>query len=220
MTIMPKYKPCKGTGKAKGYGCKKPSYKRVYGLCDKCYVDWLLNTPEGKEKLEKTRIKARKKVEKELKPKRKYIKWADKDLKDMVAYVQDEICNPYIRLRDIENSYRCISSGGVVEHAGHYISVGENASMRFIISNIHGQSARANTHKHGDVLRYKEGLINRFGQKYLDDLERLKVKYSTGKHLDKLEVIRIGKTYEWLTKKKVWCWIHDEFENYKNIINK
>ncbi len=57
--IEPKQKPCKGIGKAKGFdGCGKETYKRTYGLCPSCYADWLLSTPEGKEKLTKATIKA------------------------------------------------------------------------------------------------------------------------------------------------------------------
>ena len=220
-------KKCKGAGKAKGKGCGQmvPTQlygktNRVYGLgisCG-CYRDWLLNTPEGKEKVEKTKIKASKKVKE--KPKRKYTRWQDKPTKDMISYVQDELCNPYIRLRDIESGYRCISSGGVIEHAGHCFAVGSAPGLRFNIMNIHGQRGMENVHKHGDFQNYKEGLINRYGVKYFEKLEQLKVKANKIKQLDRQEVIRIGITYKWLLDNKVWCFHYDEFENYKNILNK
>jgi hypothetical protein len=53
MSISPKKKKCKAIGKATGTdvtGCGKEVYKRTYGLCDKCYKEWLFNTPEGKQK--------------------------------------------------------------------------------------------------------------------------------------------------------------------------
>jgi hypothetical protein len=66
-------KKCKGTGKAiafKGCGIKLPyfenngtkKYSAVYGLGKNCgcYSKWLLNTKEGKEVLNKAKIKAKK----------------------------------------------------------------------------------------------------------------------------------------------------------------
>ncbi len=220
MTIQLKYKKCNGTGKAKGSGCQTMTLHRTYGLCIDCFRIWLLTTPEGQAKLSKTRIRAKKQVEKNNKPKRKYFKWYEKDYSGMMQHVQKDIVNVYIKARDINKNYRCISSNGVIEHAGHYYSVGSCPGLRFEISNIHGQSAMANVHLHGDAQNYKVGLINRYGKAYFEKLESLKIKANNTKQLDKDEVVRIGKTYEWLLKNKVWCFEHDEFENYKNIINK
>jgi len=218
--IEPKKNKCRGSNKALGYGCGELVLRYKFGLCRACFFDWLNNTQEGKDyspKLIKTTLN---KVKKESKVIRKYIKWPEKSLKDMVIYVQDNICNPYIRFRDSESGFRCISSGGVIEHAGHCFSVGSCPGLRFNIMNIHGQQAKANTHLHGDFQNYKEGLIKRHGIKYFEKLEQLKIKANTSKQLDRLEVIRIGKTYEWLMKSKQICFDHDEFENFKNIINK
>lgn len=215
-----KHKKCKGTGKAKGHGCGELKYIHAYGLCSKCFANWLYNSEEGKAKMGKKIKSAKSKVKKELKQTRKYVKWFEKDTKDMINYVQDNIVNPYIRLRDIENNHRCISSNGVIEHAGHYHSVGSCAGLRFNIMNIHGQSHSANTFKHGDFDNYTQGLINRFGESYLKEISKHKIRADRNKILDRFDVIRIGKTYEYLTKQRIWCYYHEEFENYKNIINK
>lgn len=216
-----KLKKCRSHGKAKGFnGCGKMSYNRVYGLCPECLRKWAYNTEQGHEYLAKTSLRKVRKEKKESRPKRKYIRWEEKSTKEMINYVQDELCNPYIRLRDIENGYRCISSNGVIEHAGHCFSVGSNGGLRFNVMNIHGQQARANTWLNGDFQNYKEGLIKRHGIKYFEKLEQLKIKASKIKQLDRDEVIRIGKTYKWLLENKQWTWSHDEFENYKNILNK
>lgn len=52
-----KTKPCKGIGLGKGYGCNKPVLKRTYGLCDKCYYNWIQTSENGKIKLEKAQLK-------------------------------------------------------------------------------------------------------------------------------------------------------------------
>lgn len=217
--IQAKKNKCKGIGKALGYGCSKIDFRYKFGLCRICFFNWLNNTKEGQDYSPRLIKAALNKVKKD-KPKRKYIKWWEKDTNDMINYVQESLCNPYIRLRDYENFERCISTNGVIEHAGHCFSCGSNPGLRFNIMNIHGQQAQANTHLHGDFHNYKEGLIKRHGEKYFKDLEKLKIKASATKQLDRLEVIRIGKTYAWLVKNKVWCFNDVEFQNYKNLINK
>lgn len=218
--IKRKPKICKGTASAKKYGCSQLKFIHQYGLCASCYVNWLYATPEGSVKLNKVTTRAKKQVKEDNRPKRKNIKWVDKPTHEMAIYIQENIVNPYIRARDLEHDYRCISSNGVIEHAGHCFSVGSTPGLRFNIMNIHGQSHSANVHKHGDFENYRLGLINRFGLAYFKEISCLKIKADRRKNLDRDEIIRIGKTYEYLTKKKLWCFNHEEFENYKNIINK
>ena len=55
--LEPKRKKCRGTGKAKNFGCGKEKFKRTLGLCNSCYPKWLLNTSEGKERLKKHTLK-------------------------------------------------------------------------------------------------------------------------------------------------------------------
>ena len=218
--IQQKPKKCKGTGKAKDFGCGKMVLDRFYGLCYDCKKTWLYSTEQGNEVLKKYALKASNKVQKESKPTRKYVKWTDKPTNEMMTYIQENIVNPYIRQRDFVNYGRCISSGGVIEHAGHFYSRGESPGMRFNCMNIHGQRGMENVHKHGDSHNYKQGLINRHGQKYFDKLEKLNIESKRIKNFDREEVIRIGKTYEYLAKKEIWCFDHEQFENYKNLINK
>jgi len=210
-----KQKKCLGTGKAKGYGCGKQTEFRKYGLCNNCYRHFLYETPEGSEIIKKFTIKAKK----ELKPKRKYIKWIDKPFNEMVKYVQFEICNKYIRWRDNSKYGRCISSGLSIVDAGHYFPT-TISQLRFCCQNIHGQNWSDNRFKSGNLQAFKDGLILRYGQKYFDTLERLKIDCRNWPKLDRIELIRIGKTYEYLLKKEIHCFTHDEFENYKDLINK
>ena len=210
---------CLGTGEAKGYGCSKLKYHFRYGLCESCFSNWLYNSKKGKALLSKTLKRAEKEIVKSHKVKRKYIKWIDKEFRDMVKYVQFEIVNPYIRERDKVNFGRCISSGNSIVDAGHYYPTTE-CKLRFSPHNIYGQNHSDNRFKGGNIHAFKEGIINRFGKKHFDELEKLKRDSHKWPKLDKVELIRIGKTYEYLTKNKTWCFRHEEFENYKELINK
>jgi hypothetical protein len=215
--IKPKKNKCHGVNKAINHGCGELVKRYKYGLCHDCFFKWLNNTPEGKEyqpKLIKTTLN---KVKKESKVTRKYVKWTDKPFNEMQQYVQSEIVNPYIRLRDIENFGKCISSGNKIHDAGHFYSVGSYPNLRYCCQNIHGQNRSDNGFKGGNLLQYKIGLLERFPDNYVIELAVLK---NTVGKFDKSELIEIGKTYEHLTKKRIWCFRHEEFENYKKIINK
>jgi len=210
------YKKCKGTGRAKSFGCGEIKFIHRYSLCCKCFYEFLYNSEEGESLLSKTMIKAKKIASKP--KKRKYIKWVDKPLSEMVKYVQFEIVNPYIRLRDKTKFNRCISSNNGIVDAGHYYPTTFN-KLRFCCQNIHGQNDSDNRFKSANLASYKEGLIDRFGQKYFDELEKLKADSNSWPKMDRIELIRIGKTYEHLTKKRIWCFRHEEFDNYKDLTN-
>ena len=96
-----KAKKCKGTGKATGYGCGALQFERRYGLGLKCgcFGKWLLNTPEGKEKLNKTVISSRRKDEKD--KHKEHRKWKEKN--KSIAKLIQEARKPFqqrIRKRD------------------------------------------------------------------------------------------------------------------------
>ncbi len=57
---------------------------------------------------------------------------------------------------------------------GHYTSVGSNRTICLNIHNIFIQSFASNSWNGGDDKRYREGLINTFGEDYLDFVESLK----------------------------------------------
>lgn len=79
--------------------------------------------------------------------------------------------NKYIRYRDHEDP--CISCGRDVAffHAGHYISVGVNPSLRFCEDNVHKQCSSCNTFHHGNLLNYRRQLIKKIGEERVDWLE-------------------------------------------------
>lgn len=86
--------------------------------------------------------------------------------------------NAYIRNRDKDKG--CISCGGDVDHAGHYFSAGQYSALRFDETNVHGQCVGCNTYKHGNLIEYGLGIVQRYGEAYHMELlnksrgERLK----------------------------------------------
>lgn len=83
--------------------------------------------------------------------------WSDKAQKQ---------CNKYILIRDAKKP--CISCGNknnVKYDAGHYISRGHSAALRFNEFNIHKQcSAYCNSANSGQSIRYRQGLVKLYGE--------------------------------------------------------
>jgi hypothetical protein len=80
--------------------------------------------------------------------------------------------NRYIRLRDKDR--KCISCGiRPVEHAGHYYSTSQcpHPSMRFHEKNVNGQCCHCNTFNEGNRQGYRTGLIRKYGEQALTELE-------------------------------------------------
>jgi hypothetical protein len=178
-----KEKPCKGNGKAAGFGCGAMQLERKYGLGLKCgcYRNWLLNSPEGKEVIEKTTLRASKKVSKE---KKKSIKKAKDAIKRKSDYERElqTLINSIVRL--IDNDKGCISCNHGWDnpwtrqkHAGHRISVGSTPELRFNVFNIHLQCSICNNWKSGNERSYDKGLINHYGEDYLKSTRYLRLKY-------------------------------------------
>jgi Bacteriophage Lambda NinG protein len=97
--------------------------------------------------------------------------------------------NKFIRLRD--DSEPCISCGRFHQgqyHAGHLRSTKAAPELRFSEHNVHKQCSACNTHLSGNILEYRLGLIARYGQSYVDELEGYHAprKYS----IDDLRAIR------------------------------
>lgn len=170
--IKPKEKPCKGTGQAKGYGCGKPTIHRVYGLGKMCcYSDWLLNSENGKIKLEKSIIKAQK-PRKELEQARE-----DKKQRKSLGWLlinTRTVCHEYIKLRD--KGKPCVSCGqpwGDKHQAGHWKKAELYSLLKFDERNIHNQCEGCNIHKDGNVQQYGDRIHLRIGAEGKKELERI-----------------------------------------------
>jgi len=171
--MITKEKPCKGIGQAKGLGCGKLTFHRIYGLgkmCG-CYSEWLLNSEQGKIKLAKATLKA-------TKPSRDLEK-ADKERKTFTSLQNlkvsaTNICHKYIRERDKHKP--CISCGANWnEHfqAGHFFKAELYSILKYHIDNIHGQCRICNLHKDGNENEYRLNLPARIGKTRFKNVERL-----------------------------------------------
>ncbi len=195
-----KAKPCKGTGKAKGHGCGTETKFRKYGLCtSKCYPDFLLNTEEGKELLQKNALIASKRVKKE---KDKEQRKEDQATRDRLKRKQDwekdleKVFNEFIRLRDAGDP--CISCealpGTYRMSAGHFYPAGSEKSVRFDEDNVHGQCwFNCNKNQHGNLLEYRPRLINKIGE---ERFEALRVRKNTPAHYSILDIKDMIKIYK------------------------
>lgn len=86
--------------------------------------------------------------------------------------VTQKVFNAYIRARDAHHG--CISCGrdnGSKVNAGHFLSVGSHPELRYDEANVHKQCEYCNTHKSGNAVMYRAGLVERIGIKAVESLE-------------------------------------------------
>ena len=200
MSILIKDKPCKGTGKAKGFkGCGTLQKFRKYGLginC-KCYSKWLRESLEGQEMILKASKKARMysvvEDRKKKASKMNRLKESIKTISDYKKELQKEI-NTIVRLIDYGQSCICTDSKNGKMNAGHYVSIGSNDTIRYHLENIWLQSEYSNTYKSGDTLKYQQGIIKMFGKDYLDYMNSLQsikpIKLSVSELKEKIIITR------------------------------
>lgn len=79
------------------------------------------------------------------------------------------VFNKWIRERDKHRG--CISCGGPVEQAGHYFSQGHHSALRFNDYNVNGQCIRCNMFLHGNLIKYRQGLVKKYGEELVFTLE-------------------------------------------------
>lgn len=80
----------------------------------------------------------------------------------------------YIRARDRS----CISCGKYLEgkyDAGHFFNSNDYPALRYDERNIHAQCPRCNSAKMkgGNLLEYRIGLVNRYGEAFVQQLEQM-----------------------------------------------
>ena len=193
-----KKKKCKGTGKAKGYDCcGNNEFLFRYGLCKDCFRMWLFNTKEGKDVLNKIKIKAKSRVviqnKMDLRQQKKEILSAN----DLKKKLQNRI-NKIVRLIDTDKG--CIScehgwnsNWTRQRHAGHRLSVGSHSNLRFHLFNIFVQCSICNNWKSSNDREYDKGLIKHYGKQTLELAKSLNVKHPNLK-LCKTDLEEIIKT--------------------------
>jgi len=90
----------------------------------------------------------------------------------------DEVFAEYIRLRDSNgDTFRCISCGQVKPmsqcQCGHYVGRVHMAT-RYHEKNNNGQCVGCNIFKSGNVLEYRFGLIEKYGEEVVNQLEGMR----------------------------------------------
>jgi len=82
-----------------------------------------------------------------------------------------EAFNAFIRERD--KGLPCISSGRTTGqmHAGHYKSIGACPELRFDERNCNKQSMKDNSWLSGNIVGYRKGLIDKYGEEVVEFLE-------------------------------------------------
>jgi uncharacterized protein YecT (DUF1311 family) len=111
-------------------------------------------------KAQKTDLKRQTKARKEaVKPRSKWLQEAQ------------QAFNAWIRARDACKG--CISCGTHVgkANAGHYLSTAARPELRFDELNVHLQCERCNTYLHGNLIAYRQALIERIGLSAVESLE-------------------------------------------------
>jgi hypothetical protein len=191
-----KSKPCKGTGKAKGFGCGKLTKHRVYGIGKMCcYSDWLLNSENGKIHLEKITLKV-------TKPRKDFQKFK-KERKERIGLASllesvKTVCHKYIRLRD--KGKPCISCQNPYQtnhQAGHFYKAELFSLVRFNEFNINGQCEQCNLRREGNESEYRINLPDRIGEANFNELNKLaSFEKRTSHKWDRLNLIEIRNYYK------------------------
>ncbi len=108
-----------------------------------------------------------------------------------------EACHEYIRLRDAK--LPCISCGttkAIEWHASHFHESGNNPGIRYNEMNIHLACIKCNTYKHGNLIGYRKGIIERYGRAYMNKLEEIKLGDQKKKKWSADELRQIEESYK------------------------
>lgn len=197
MSISQKKKACKGTYKTNHFpGCKEVTYAYKFGLCKQCFLEWVYSTGEGSEYLRKSIIPQAKKDVK-AKSKAKDAKLRE-DLKTL-SQLENEAKKPfqkYIRLRDAD--LPCISCGthkASIFDGGHFYKAEIYSGLIFNEDNCHKQCRKCNSFLGGNENNYRLGLIDRYGENFVLNLDRLAISQRDFKY-ERQDLIRIKKYYQ------------------------
>ena len=108
--------------------------------------------------------------QKKVKDKRKAVKEFKENDKSHLMKIAQQVFNKYIRLRD---GKKCISCGATNRqiHCGHFRPQGRNSKLRFNVLNCSSQCSICNNHLSGNLVAYREALIDKIGIERVECLE-------------------------------------------------
>lgn len=145
-----------------------------------CDMDHAIKFGQAQAQKKRERLEAKAAKEKRAENK---IRLAKLDSMSKVCSDAQKHVNALTLAADRAMGLRCIATGREAEHAGHFYHAGTKyriSWLRFFHANIHGQHGESNTHQSGDYHNYRAGLINRYGEEYLSDLEEFKRAQDSG----------------------------------------
>lgn len=161
-TIKIKPKPCKGTGKAKGFGCGEMVLNRKHGIGSECGClgKFIRGTAFGSNAVNKRTKIAESNIKKEQTKKHRVAK---QSIKKWVNILQSDVQH-IARLIDIGCS--CIARGehGLMD-GGHIIGKGCNITISLNLHNIHRQLSQSNRSQTEDR-KLRDGVANEYGESY------------------------------------------------------
>lgn len=144
--------------------------------------------------IEKNKITFEKKQVKERKEKRAILR----DKTKTISQYKKDAKTPfqkYIRMRD--NGKPCISCGVITNKidGGHYKKAELYYGVIFDEDNCHAQCRKCNRYLGGNEANYRNGLVERYGVKYVENLEQKAIETKEYMH-SKDELIEIKKKYQ------------------------
>jgi len=195
-----KAKKCKGIGKAKGFdSCSKMALKRTYGLCSSCYKNWLLNTDEGRKKLNSSILVAKKKVKTKIKKEANKEKREWREANKSIQRLIQDARKPFHKfIRERDKNKPCISCGNHyadIFDAGHYFKAELYSGLIFDERNVNKQCRGCNSFLHGNESKYRIGLMNRYGEEFVLKLEQDAIS-SRYKKFTRQEILEIKEYYQ------------------------
>ena len=172
---MIEQKPCKGINKAHGFeGCGNlvKAKERVYGLCKVCYWEWMQETEGGKIHYQKQFLpKVKKATEKE---QRKRTKEERESMKSISRLIQEarEPFQKWIRFRDAnEPCISCGTTNAEIWDGSHFFKAEIYTGLIFNEVNVNKSCDRCNRFLGGNESGYRLGLVKKYGEKVVSELE-------------------------------------------------
>ena len=197
MSLPPKKKVCKGKREAKDFeSCGEFRYLKKYNLCSTCLYEFLYFTGQGKELLHnKILTKAKKDVKKKEKNKTKDLKLKLKKLSEYKNEAKTSF-QRWVRKRDEkEGCISCGSNNANGYDGGHFYKSEIYSGLIFDERNCRKQCRKCNRFLGGNENNYRLGLIKKFGEDYVLDLDKDALKLRQYKY-NKEELIDIKKIYD------------------------
>lgn len=155
---------------SKSFGCGKEKIIHKYGLCSKCYANWLFSDDENAIK---ERAKFDRKVKNDVKKKHK--ERTDRMKSDCTNWLVKAQTKIQEIARYIDFGQPCTANpklGKFLWQGGHVNGKGGHPECRLNLHNIHIQSAQSNKWKNDDG-KMKEGIERIYGKEYRTFVEDL-----------------------------------------------